>query len=219
MKPVYIVANWKSNKIEKDALLWLDDVIELSTIDLSEKTIILAPSFTLLPFLRKEIDQRKLPISLCSQNVSPFAQGPYTGEVCAQQVKDFAHYVLIGHSERRTSFAEGQELLVSKVKRSQEEGLNVIFCVQDQNTIVPEGVKLIAYEPTFAIGTGITDTPDNADSVAKIIAQKESRLVLYGGSVTAQTVNAFTQKENISGVLVGGASLQGKEFVEIIKNA
>ena len=100
-------------------------------------------------------------------------------------------------------------------------GLIPIFCVQNENTVIPDGVKITAYEPVFAIGTGNPDSFENANIVAGKIKNKNKTVqyVLYGGSVASKNVNSFTQMPNIDGVLVGSASLDANEFLEVIKNA
>jgi triosephosphate isomerase len=184
------------------------------------KTVIVLPPFTLLSFFKTQIQTKKLNLSLGAQNISPFDEGAFTGEINARQVKEFCDYVLIGHSERRKNFSEDDELLGKKVALALESSLKPIFCVQGRKTSVPKGVEIVAYEPIFAIGTGNPDTPENADSVASAIKADRSDLtVLYGGSVKSTNVRFFTEKPNIDGVLVGGASLDPQEFNQIIENA
>ena len=158
-------------------------------------------------------------IKIGAQNVSPFGEGAYTGEINAKQIKDFAEYVLIGHSERRKNFAETDDMLKKKTEISMNNGLKPIFLVQSKNAIIPQGVEVVAYEPVFAIGSGNPDTPENADEVAGVLKSENEYQVLYGGSVTPENVRNFTSKANINGVLVGGASLDPEEFYKIIENA
>lgn len=221
MKKLYIVANLKSNKNEIEAKNWLEafgKIKDLSRV-LEEKEVIICPSFTLLSLFSSFISSNNLPVKIGAQNVSPFDEGAYTGEVNAKQIKDFADYVLIGHSERRNNFGENDEVFLKKVHICLKYDLKPVFLVQNKETLIPQGVELIAYEPIFAIGSGNPDTPQNADDVANFIKTKGNYQILYGGSVTPQNVKSFTDKENLSGVLVGGASLNPNEFIEIIKNA
>ncbi|MBI3070091.1 MAG: triosephosphate isomerase [Candidatus Levybacteria bacterium] len=99
--------------------------------------------------------------------------------------------------------------------------LTPIFCIQNEDTFIPEGVKIVAYEPVEAIGTGNPDTPENAEKVARVIknTHKDVMYVLYGGSVTSANISGFTKMPSIDGALVGGASLDAKEFTKIIQNA
>jgi triosephosphate isomerase len=222
MNKLFIVANLKSYKTESEAKQWLEDFkIGLNQINFSgEKEIIICPSFTLLHLFKNFLQDNNLPVKLGAQNISPFSEGAYTGEVNAKQIKEFADYVLIGHSERRKNFNEEDEVLMQKTKLSLENELSVIYCVQEGQTNVPSGVNVLAYEPVFAIGSGNPDTPENANKVAGELKEKNDQfIVLYGGSVNSENVNSFTKQENILGVLVGGASLEAKEFVQIIKNA
>lgn len=221
MKKLFIIANWKSNKTETEAKQWFAE-FSIFNFQFSneEKEIILCPSFTLLSGIKSLIISNKLSIKLGAQNVSSFENGAYTGEVNSEQIKDFVDYVIIGHSERRENFLETDEIISRKVEMAKKHNLIPIFCVQAEKTNIPEGVKIVAYEPVFAIGTGNPDTPGNADKIAAKIKEKNKiDYVLYGGSVNATNVHSFTQMPNINGVLVGGSSLDPKEFLEIIKNA
>jgi triosephosphate isomerase (TIM) len=111
-------------------------------------------------------------------------------------------------------------MLFEKVKRATEENILPIFCVQNKDTQVPPGVFAVAYEPLFAIGTGVTDTPENASLVIATIKQKWNvNVALYGGSVTAKNVKAFLSANAIDGVLVGGASLDPHSFEEMVLHA
>ena len=221
MNKLFIVGNLKSYKTEAEAKEWLETFKKINELpqNISQKEIIVCPSFTLLSLFNRFFKENNLPIKVGTQNVSPFPEGAYTGEVNAKQVKEFADYVLIGHSERRSNFKESDDMLLDKAKMSLEQGLIPIYCVQDKDTLVPKGVSIVAYEPTFAIGSGNSDTPENADNIANFIKTKGNYQILYGGSVTPQNVKSFTDKENLSGVLVGGASLEPNEFIKIIQNA
>jgi len=216
-----IVANLKSYQNENEAKSWLETFgkIKELNLDLTQKEIIVCPSFTQLFSFFSYFSSNNIPVKLGAQDISPFDEGPYTGEVNAKQVKDFAQYVLIGHSERRQNFNETEDILMKKVTMAFKYGLNPIFLVQNQADSIPQGVQVVAYEPTFAIGTGTTDTPENADAIAAVVKSKNNVQVLYGGSVTAENVRSFTAKTNLDGVIVGGASLEAEELLKIIQNA
>jgi triosephosphate isomerase (TIM) len=210
-----IIANFKSHMNLSEASEWISKMRSFNN-----KTVIVLPPFTLLSFFKAQIQAKKLNLSLGSQNMSPFDEGAFTGEINARQVKEFCDYVLIGHSERRKNFSEDDEFLGKKIALALENNLKPIFCVQGKETNVPKGVEIIAYEPIFAIGTGNPDTPGNAGSVALAIkANRSDLVVLYGGSVKSTNVRSFTEEPNIDGVLVGGASLDPQEFSQIIENA
>ncbi len=223
MKKLFIIANWKSNKTIEEAEKWFHDFSEKllsESLDLSNKEIIVCPSFTLLEHSRYCSTNLKLPIKIGAQNVSPFDKGAYTGEVFGAQIKEFADYVIVGHSERRQNFSENNEILKPKVLMAKKYNLIPIFCVQNEETEVPDGVNVIAYEPQTAVGTGNPDTPENAQRIAGIVKEKtKAPHVLYGGSVTSANVKTFTNMPSIDGLLVGGASLDPTEFSQIIKNA
>jgi triosephosphate isomerase len=223
MGKLLIVANLKSYKNENEAKNWLETFKKVNDLrlDTAKKGVIVCPSFTqLFSFFSYFASNNINGVEIGAQNVSPFDEGAFTGEVNAKQIKDFATYVLIGHSERRKNFHEAQDLLVQKVDMALKYGLTPIFLIQGKDTVIPEAVKIVAYEPVFAIGTGIPDTPESADTVAGAIKTTRADLtVLYGGSVKSANVRGFTDKPNIDGVLVGGASLDAEEFIKIIENA
>lgn len=223
MKKLFIIANWKSNKNAAEAKMWFESISKLKTqiSERKEKTVIICPPFTLLPYTQNNIQQLHLQWYVGAQNISPFKQGAYTGEVNASQVKEFGEYTILGHSERRDNFQEDDDLLIKKVELAVQYGLIPIFCIQGVETPIPKDVILAAYEPVFAIGTGVPDTPENAESVIKAIKKKNPHVkyVLYGGSVTGDNVRSFTGKPLIDGVLVGGASLDPKKFADIVKNS
>jgi triosephosphate isomerase len=221
MKKLFIIANWKSNKNTLDSHNWLKEYHEDNNLKIMEMNIILSPSFTLLPNLKTWIINQQINLSLAAQDVSPFPQGAYTGEVSAGQIKEFAEYVIIGHSERRENFAENDDMLSKKVDISLKASLIPIYCVQDENNHIPKDVAIVAYEPPSAIGTGNPDTPESAEKVASILKKNNTSLkyVLYGGSVTEDNVKNFVQMPSIDGVLVGGASLDAVKFCNLIKKA
>ncbi len=222
MGQLLIIANWKSNKTKKEANNWLKDVFDFKKEleGLKDKEIIICPSFTLLSCFKSSLEKNNFPFKLGAQNVSQFDKGAYTGEINAEQIREFAEFVIIGHSERRENFGEEDDALLQKVEKAIKNSLKPIFCVQDAQDFVPKEVKIVAYEPVFAIGSGKPDTPKNANEVAEKIMEKNSNVekVIYGGSVNSENVNSFTKKDMISGVLVGGASLDPREFIKIINN-
>ncbi|MCL4382230.1 MAG: triose-phosphate isomerase [Patescibacteria group bacterium] len=221
MKKTLIVVNWKSNKIVSEATQWLNEVESSKYQIVGHLEVVLCPPFTLLAGLKLKIENLKLKIVLGAQDVSPFPDGAYTGEISARMLKDLGlEYVIIGHSERRKYFQEDDQLLANKVKEALDVGLTPIFCVQEKMTPVPEGVKIILYEPVGAIETGQADNPESADLVGKFIKQRLDGevVVLYGGSVTSENVASFCRLENLDGVAIGGASLDANKFIEILKN-
>ena len=222
MDKLLIVANLKSYKTKIEAKEWLDAFTKIKEIEdsLNDREIIICPPFQLLFMFDSYAKDKLLPIKIGAQNVSPFDEGAYTGEVNAKQIKDYAEFVLIGHSERRNNFGETDDMLFKKTELVLEYGLTPIFLVQEKDTPIPGRVEVIAYEPIFAIGSGNPDTPENADQIASSIKSgNDTYKILYGGSVTSENVKNFTKMPNIGGVLVGGASLDPEEFIKIIHNA
>lgn len=217
MKSSIIVANWKSNKTLQEVKEWVEKFSENTLAD--DKKVIICPSFTLLSDLKNLIFKKKLKLEIGAQDTSAFDKGPYTGEVNAAQIKDFAKYVLIGHSERRKNFKETNQILEQKVIMAKDYGLEPIFCIQGNDTYIPSGVQTVAYEPFFAIGTGNPDTPENAENIGNMIKQKGFSNFLYGGSVNLENIKTFTSMPSIDGVLIGKASLDPLEFFKIIKSS
>ncbi|KKU88768.1 triose-phosphate isomerase [Candidatus Gottesmanbacteria bacterium RIFCSPLOWO2_01_FULL_48_11] len=219
MKSLFIAGNWKSNKTLVEATEWLRNFqFSISNFQLQNTSIVLCVPFTVLFSLKEEIKKQSLPIGLGAQDVSPYKEGAYTGEVSARQIKEFAEWVIIGHSERRRYFGETDEILGQKVAQAKQAGLKIIYCVPDDQTVVADGIDVVAYEPVWAIGTGKADTPENANSVIAAIKQKTGvAQVIYGGSVTADNVAAFVSQPAIDGVLPGGASLDAEKFISLIR--
>ncbi len=229
MKKLFIIANWKSNKTIKETEKWLHDFSEgfnKEKISLVGKKIIIAPPFTSLEHAHYCSGNLKLPLEFAAQDISPFKEGPYTGEVSARQIKELVDYVIVGHSERRANFYENNEMINKKLSVSRQSELTPILCVSnlkqihDSKFMIHNSNSIVAYEPLFAIGSGKPDTPENAENMSRKIKGILSGIpVLYGGSVSPENVRRFNQMFSIDGVLVGGASLDPRKFLEIVKNA
>lgn len=220
----YIVANWKANKTQMEIEDWFKKFNtkykESNSNNLTNLRIIICPSFISLSLANKLIKNYSLPLLLGAQDVSSVSMGSYTGEVTAQMLKNIADYVIVGHSERRSRFKESDETLTNKVNKAMNEGIKPIYCIQDEKTLIPEGVSLIAYEPIFAIGSGRPDTVENTCNVITYVKQNASkREVLYGGSVTKENVKSYLSSQIIDGALIGKASLDPDNFWEIINAA
>lgn len=219
MKKMLIAANWKSNKTKIEAKTWLDEVSKVSLPQSLE--VVIFPPFTLLDFVSNYTRENDLPFKVGTQDISPFEQGPFTGEVNANQIKEFADYVLIGHSERRTNFGESNETINKKIERSLAGNLIPIVCVSNLDQINSLGSQelIIAYEPISAIRTGSPEDPSEVNSIANQIKSAAASRVIYGGSVNGENVRDYLNLNNISGVLVGGESLNPSSFNNILKNA
>ena len=225
-KSIWIIANWKSNKTIAETLDWVSSVGS-KLPKREDLKVVVCPTFSALSEVKKAITVGNFPIMVGSQDLSPFEAGAYTGEESASLLKELVELSIIGHSERRKNFSETDEMISKKVKRANEAGITPLVCVQDEETPVPEECKMIAYDPIWAISTGLTntpgvgraDTPEDANKLAIRFKQKYGKEleVIYGGSVTATNVKGFIIQSDIDGVLVGNASLDAEEFIKILK--
>lgn len=223
MKKLFIIGNWKSNKTSQEARAWAEGFSHVFKKQ-EDKEVIVCPSFSVLPTFHYFVLSAKMQIVIGAQDVSPYDEGSYTGEVNAKQIKETAVYVLIGHSERRKYFSETNDMVNKKIKNAVDGGLIPIVCVSEVGQVqkdwsVFQEKLLIAYEPLFAIGSGNADTPENANAIAKQIKEIVRVPILYGGSVTEKNVASFTKMGDIDGVLVGKASLDPHTFASLIINA
>ena len=240
-----VAANWKMHKTVEETAAFLDrflgDIDELEGVE-----VVVCPPY---PSLATAVERcRRSPVRVAAQNMHEEAQGAYTGEVSAPMLLDVGvDAVVLGHSERRALFAETDEALARKVSAALEAGLTPILCVgetevqrDDDETeqvlrqqvesdlAAVEGARLaevvIAYEPIWAIGTGRTATPEQADEAIAFIrsliashdAAAAARLrIVYGGSVKRANAGELFARTEIDGGLVGGASLDPGDFHEI----
>ncbi len=247
MRVPTISANWKMNKNVAEATRFVEE-LGPRIQDLEGVEVILAAPFTALESLKTAI--AGTPLKLAAQNVHPEPSGAFTGEISVSMLADVGcTYVIVGHSERRHLFGETNELVGRKVRAVFEGGLRPILCVGEtleerdasrtfevvgeQLTIGLEGVDedratqlIIAYEPVWAIGTGKTATPDQAQEVHAFIreslaksygATAEEIPIQYGGSVKPDNVFALMDQPDVDGALVGGASLDPEAFYAIIR--
>ena len=245
-KPI-IAGNWKMNKLVTDAIE-LANGLKRRLYEVSNVDIVVCPPFTVLSEVSELI--RESNIDLGAQNVYWEDEGAYTGEVSSPMLKDIGcKYVIIGHSERRALFGETSETVNKKVRAALTNGLSPIVCVGEtleereaEKTFdvvrdhIENGLKdlskeqilkiVIAYEPVWAIGTGKTATPEQAQEAHAFIRQlladiygiDSSRVrIQYGGSVKPDNASVLMSQPDIDGALVGGASLNLDSFVEIVK--
>ncbi len=211
-----VIANHKANKTWDEVKDWLDQVgPEAKNF---KGTVVFCPS---IPFLAASYDlikSKKYNLKVGAQDISFFDQGPYTGEVAASQLTGLAAYVLIGHSERRQNFNEDAARLQNKLVNAQKADISAILCLQSESTPILNDVAIVAYEPTFAIGSGNPDTLTNIELVAKRIKEKGPYRVLYGGSVSKDNAGGIMLLGVIDGVLVGAShSLDPQKFIGILK--
>lgn len=215
------VANWKSHKNKQETLKFFERLKErISSVNLSNKEIVIAPSFTLLMKCRYLIDQDNLPIKLAAQNVSPFPEGAYTGEVNAKQVRELCEYVIVGHSERKKYFHESESEIENKIAQAKEAGLGVIQCIQDEKSRLHRDADIIAFEPPNSIstfGVGEADSPEDIGRVFESVKEElAGRRILYGGSVDKANVTTYAKIDNCGGFLIGGASLEADSFIDLL---
>lgn len=210
-----IVANWKMNH----SIIQTADFIRLlQTKKLpQDRNIVICPSFISL-FAFKNSG-----LMYGAQNMHWEEQGAYTGEISATMLKEVGcSYVIIGHSERRQYFGETDETVTKKVVTALQHGLTPIVCVRSVEEVTPELVGkdiVIAYEPVWAIGTGQAATPEEAQEVhAQIRAKVGDQVrILYGGSVSPDNAASLMAQPDVNGVLVGGASLDVEQFLQIVQ--
>lgn len=246
MPTMMVAGNWKMNA-STSATAQLLEGLNVGVVDLPETTTMVV--FPPLPYLAQA--QQLLQgssIALGAQNVSDQGKGAFTGEVSAPMLQDFGvRYVLVGHSERRSLYAESDALVAAKFQAVQAAGMVPVLCIgetleqreqdatlavvnaQVQAVIDAAGVDalanaVVAYEPVWAIGTGLTASPEQAQAVHAAIrahvasqnsAVAEGLQILYGGSVSGATAEALFAQADIDGGLVGGASLDAQSFLAI----
>ncbi len=225
-KNIWIIANWKSNKTIAEALDWVSQVGP--KIPKTENLkVVVCPTFSCLSEVKKAITVGNFPLLLGSQDLSPFEKGAYTGEESASLLKELVNFSILGHSERRRNFGENNEMIAKKVQQASADNIIPLVCVQDEETPVPIDCNLIAYEPIWAISTGLTntpgtgkvDSPEDANKMAGIFKQKygDQLEVIYGGSVNSSNAKGFIIQKDINGVLPGNASLDAGEFIKIVR--
>ncbi len=219
MKNKLLAFNWKSNKTKIEAKDWL---VDASSVEVPEGIkVVVFPPFTLLDVMNGYVRVNSLPFSIGAQDVSPYGKGAYTGEVSAEQIKEFSEYVLIGHSERRINLKEDANMISKKVDQALSQKLKIIVCISSLDELLelkPEGL-VIAYEPIGAIGTGNASSPKEVEEMSKKIKDMGFKDVIYGGSVNSENIKTFLGLSLVDGVLVGGESLDPKSFINIIGNA
>lgn len=232
-----LAGNWKMHGVKADAQALAASLSPvLSSLTSIEKVI--CPPFLHLELVSKAVTAD---IKVGAQDCSGAAQGAYTGETSAAMLKDAGiGYVILGHSERRQYHGENGPCLKAKIEQAREAGLTIIFCVGETKTIREAGQSeavvieqlqdvlpvlsvsdmIIAYEPVWAIGTGLTASPEDAQSMHRTIraflqenlADGDRMRILYGGSVKPDNAVSLSQQPDIDGFLVGGASLKAADF-------
>ena len=248
MRKKIVAGNWKMNLNLQDGVALAKEINEALAADKPNCEVIICTPFIHLASVAQVLDQNV--VALGAENCADKVKGAYTGEVSAEMVKSTgAQYVILGHSERRQYYGETAEILKEKVDLALANGLKILFCcgetleerqAEKQNEVVKAELEgsvfhldaeawkniVIAYEPIWAIGTGMTATSDQAEEmlayIRSIVAEKygqeaaENTSILYGGSCKASNAPELFSKPNIDGGLIGGASLKCADFKGII---
>ncbi len=239
MKPL-IVANWKMNPQALKGAKRLFNLVKKGVKNFKNAEVVICPPFPYLSVLGASA----VAFGVGGQDCFWEQRGAFTGEISAKMLKDLGcKYVIVGHSERRRYLKETDEMINKKIKAVLKTGLRPILCIEKISQIrehqrsvkmnevhrLKKGIKgitkkdlkkiILAYEPVWAIGSGkacgIPEAKKVNLSIRKILKEN---VLLYGGSVNSQNAGDFIKKAKFQGLLVGGASLDSKEFIEIVKN-
>lgn len=253
MRKKIVAGNWKMNKTSEEAKALLSEVINMVKDEVTgDVEVVLCPPALYLATARQYVTAG-VKVALGAQNCHEKASGAYTGEISAPMLQSIGvEYVILGHSERRQYFDETNAQLAEKVNIALENGLKPIFCcgesrdlrengdfigfVKDQITeslfhLSPESFAniVIAYEPIWAIGTGLTASSAQAQDMhfelrqhiasqyGDVVAQDTT--ILYGGSANAQNAEELFARPDVDGGLIGGASLKSRDFLTVVKAA
>jgi triosephosphate isomerase len=247
MRTKIVAGNWKMNKNSEETEDLLNDLIDKLPSD-KEVQVIVAPTFVNLASVVDHLEFTN--IGVAAQNMSQFESGAYTGEISADMLKSIGvNTVILGHSERRAIFKESDAAIAEKVTTALKHDMTIIFCfgeeLQDRKdkqhfNIVENQLRdglfhlenadwseiILAYEPVWAIGTGETASPDQAQEMHAFIRETvrhtygseiaENVSILYGGSVKPDNAQEIFSKEDVDGGLIGGAALKADDFAAIV---
>ncbi|MCI2229080.1 triose-phosphate isomerase [Polaribacter sp. MSW13] len=250
MRQKIVAGNWKMNNDKKETTKLIKEIKKsIKILPLKNTRVIVAPTFVNLSSAVKKAKKSK--VEVVAQNMHQAKSGAFTGEISANMLKSIGiKTVILGHSERRTYFGETDSILAEKVNSALENKLETIFCfgelLEDRKSenhfkVVENQLKnglfhleatawkniILAYEPVWAIGTGETASPEQAQEmhafIRKIIEDKynkevaENVSILYGGSVKPANAEEIFSKPDVDGGLIGGAALKAEDFTAIIK--
>ena len=249
LRSAVIAGNWKMNKTPSEAKALIEESKPL--LEKAECEVVMCVPFVDLPTALEAAKGTNIKIG--AQNCHFEKSGAFTGEISAPMLKEMGvEYVILGHSERRTYFGDTDETVAKRLKAALSSGLKVILCVGEYKEQREQGITaelvamqvkiallglteeeiknvIVAYEPIWAIGTGLTATADQADEVCGIIRETVAKLyskeaadsmtIQYGGSMNAKNAAELLSKENVDGGLIGGASLKAPDFAAIVDAA
>jgi len=237
MKPL-IVANWKMNPQTVDEAREIFNMVKEGIRNVERVEVIICPPFLYLPYWVEFFTKKKKKIKLGAQDCFWEEKGAFTGEISPSMLKNLGcEYVIIGHSERR-KLGEIDEMINKKIKAAISAKLKPILCIGETEKERKEGKTfkvlksqlekdlkgilnslIVAYEPVWAIGTGKPCHPPEAKKVLLFLRKFLGKIpILYGGSVNSENAVNYIKEAGFSGLLVGGASLEPKEFITIVKN-
>jgi triosephosphate isomerase len=249
MRRPMVAGNWKMHGNQAEAAALVDGIVK-GVGEVKQTDVVVCPPFILIPLVKEKLAGGK--VAWGGQNLNVHAQGAYTGEVSGPMLVDYGcRYVIVGHSERRALYGETDAVVADKFQAAQAAGLIPILCVgetleereggktedvvarQLDAVIAKSGIaafpkSVLAYEPVWAIGTGKTASPQQAQDVHRYIrerlAQQDARVanelrILYGGSVKGSNAKDLFGQADIDGGLIGGASLKADEFLTICRAA
>ena len=245
-RPRLVVANWKMHKTIEESRAFTRALLAKTDWFSPEVRVVIAPPFTALEAVSKELAGQSK-VALGAQNMHWADQGAYTGEISAPMLLEVGcSYVILGHSERRAAFGETDETVNRKVKSALAHGLTPIVAVGEtldehkanrakervsaQTHAALEGIAsdgiakcTLAYEPIWAIGSGLAEDPASADAVMGMMRACDAALagvaIIYGGSLNPTNCAGMFSQPNIDGALVGGASLDPATFAQILVHA
>ena len=251
MRKKIVAGNWKMNLNYEEGVSLFSEIVNMVKDEVvGTQEVIVCTPFIHLSTVAK-LSENVSNVNIGSQNIHQAESGAYTGEVSAKQVKSVGvEYVILGHSERRAYFGETDTLLAEKTNTALKNNLKPIFCIGETKderesgkffdiikTQLVDGVfhlskeefaqVVLAYEPVWAIGTGLTATPEQAQEVHAFIRQTianqygedtaENTTILYGGSCNPSNASTLFSQADIDGGLIGGASLKSRDFLDIVK--
>lgn len=250
MRTKIIAGNWKMNGDREEALSLATEVMGIVSDEyMGDSEVILFPSHVHLSSIARLVENTKIKVG--AQDCAAYKNGAYTGEVSAEMIRSVgALYVIVGHSERRSYFNETSADLSAKISQALDAGLSVIYCVgetlvqrqsNDHFDIIRSqlseclfhvhpsfmGRMVVAYEPVWAIGTGVTASPEQAQEMHAFIRKcigghfgdgiADRIRILYGGSCNESNATDIFRLNDVDGGLIGGASLKSRSFVNILK--
>jgi triosephosphate isomerase len=242
-----VIGNWKMNLDFVEALHLTQQLgVLLKNHPVEHTDVVIAPPFVDLRSVGSILDAERLPVALGAQHVNPQENGAHTGEVSVSMLQRLGvEWVIVGHSERRTNYAMSDEIVASTLRAVVRAGLHAVLCVgealsvreadEHQNFVAAQlrsalggleeryhALISVAYEPLWAIGTGVNATPEQVSEMSGLVRGVLAALltgsppVLYGGSVNAENAGSLVRESDLDGFLVGGASLKAESFCAIL---